>query len=76
MASSKSVMETKHEKVLQTLAHSKALSMVELMSLVDVPDGDVENIVKELEQQKLVSVSGDQLDRIVTIRSEGLKAAG
>jgi len=61
---------------LQTLAHSKALSMVELMSLVDVPDGDVENIVKELEQQKLVSVSGDQLDRIVTIRSEGLKAAG
>lgn len=62
--------------VLQQLAKSKAASLIELMSLVDVPDDEIEGVVTTLEQKNLVSISGssDRLNRIVTIRNQGLKA--
>ena len=62
--------------VLQQLAKSKAASLIELMSLVDVPDDEIENVVTALEQKNLVSISGssDRLNRIVTIRNQGLRA--
>ncbi len=63
--------------VLQQLAKSKAASLIELMSLVDVPDDEIEGVVTNLENQNLVSISGsgDRLNRIVTIRNQGLRAA-
>ena len=63
--------------VLQQLAKSKAASLIELMSLVDVPDDEIEDVVTTLERQNLVSISSssDRLNRIVTIRNQGLKAA-
>lgn len=62
--------------VLQQLAKSKAASLIELMSLVDLPDDEIEGVVTTLEQKNLVSISGssDRLNRIVTIRNQGLKA--
>ena len=62
--------------VLQQLAKSKAASLIELMSLVDVPDDEIENVVTTLEQKNLVSISGssDRLNRIVAIRNQGLRA--
>ena len=62
--------------VLQQLAKSKAASLIELMSLVDVPDDEIEDVVTTLEQKNFVSISGssDRLNRIVTIRNQGLRA--
>ena len=62
--------------VLDVLARNKAMSLVELMSVVNMPDTEVQNIVKELELQNLVRVSkGGVLEEIVAIREEGLRAA-
>lgn len=72
------IMATNSENlVLQQLAKSKAASLIELMSLVDVPDDEIEGVVTNLENQNLVSISGsgDRLNRIVTIRNQGLRAA-
>jgi hypothetical protein len=71
---------TAHDKaklILDLLAQRQAMSLVEIMSVVDIPDNEIQAVVGELEKNNLVKVSqGDTLDRIVTIRDEGLRAAG
>lgn len=63
--------------ILDVLARNKAMPLVELMSVVDLPDPEVQSIVKVLERENLVSVSqGGTLDEIVAIREQGLRAAG
>jgi hypothetical protein len=53
------------------------MPLVEIMSVVDLPDNEVQAAVKDLEENKLVRVSpGNKLEQIVTIREEGLRAAG
>jgi len=62
--------------VLDKLAGSKAMSLVELTSAIDLPDSEIEEIVKSLKSENLVWVSGSGLDEIITIREQGLRAAG
>ena len=63
--------------ILGLLAQRKAMPLVEIMSVVDLPDNEVQAAVKDLEENKLVRVSpGNKLEQIVTIREEGLRAAG
>ena len=66
----------KTNAVLEALARSKAMSLVELMSVVDFPDNEIEQIVESLRADNLVRVSGSGLDEIITIREQGLRAAG
>ncbi len=74
-------MENNRDKVLKTLARKGAMSLLELMSVVDVPDSEIESIVKELQKDNLVKLSKngtdeDAMDEIVTIREQGLRAVG
>lgn len=63
--------------ILDVLAQNKAMSLVDLMSVVDLPDAEVERIVESLERDNFVRVSqGGTLDEIVAIREQGLRAAG
>jgi hypothetical protein len=63
--------------ILDVLVQRKAMSLVELMSVVDVPDAEVQAIVESLERDNLVRVSGrGALDEIITIREHGLRSAG
>jgi DNA-binding IclR family transcriptional regulator len=65
-----------HKVILGILAQKKALSLVELMSFVDIPDGEVSAVVHDLEHQNLVKVTGaGTLDEIIAIREQGLRAA-
>jgi len=67
----------KTKLILGLLAQRKAMPLVEIMSVVDLPDNEVQAAVKDLEENKLVRVSpGNKLEQIVTIREEGLRAAG
>ncbi len=67
----------KTKLILGLLAQRKAMPLVEIMSVVDLPDNEVQAAVKDLEENKLVRVSpGNKLEKIVTIREEGLRAAG
>lgn len=63
--------------VLDILAQKKALSLVELMSYVDIPDDDVVKVVGTLERKSLVKVTRPGKlddDAIVAIREPGLRA--
>jgi hypothetical protein len=63
--------------VLGVLAHNKAMPLLELMSVVELPDDEVQKVVEGLEKEKLVSISQrGTLDEIVTISWQGLRAAG
>jgi hypothetical protein len=62
--------------VLDKLAVSKAMSLLELTSAVDLPDSEIEEVVKSLKSENLVWVSGSGLDEIITIREQGIRAAG
>jgi DNA-binding IclR family transcriptional regulator len=63
--------------ILDLLARHKAMSLVELMSVVEMPDSEVRHIVENLESKNLVRVSQrGTLDEIVAIREQGLRAAG
>lgn len=63
--------------VLDLLAQNKAMPLVEIMSIVDIPDNEVRTIVADLERENLIKVE-DQgtLDEIVAIREQGIRAAG
>ncbi len=66
-----------YSKVLKTLAQNKAMSLVEPMSVLEAPDSEIEAIVNDLKQRNLVKISEEgTLDEIVTIREQGLRAAG
>lgn len=62
--------------VLDTLARNKAVSLLELMSMLDLPDTEIEQIVNSLQSRNLVKVSGSGADKIITIREQGLRVAG
>ena len=63
--------------VLDTLARNKAMSLVELMSELDLPDNEIEKIVKNLEENNFVRITErEKMDEIITIRQEGLRIAG
>jgi hypothetical protein len=69
---------TPEEKVLSVLADHGSLSGLEIMSLTDVPDADVQSIVAKLAGQKMVRLSGSNgrfEDRAITIQSPGLTVA-
>ncbi|HKV92915.1 MAG TPA: hypothetical protein VJW20_10235 [Candidatus Angelobacter sp.] len=63
--------------VLDLLAQNKAMPLVQIMSVVDIPDNEVQTIVADLEKDNLIKVEGHgTLDEIVTIREQGIRAAG
>jgi len=65
----------KRKLILDLLAQRKAMPLVEIMSVVDIPDNEVQAAVQDLEKNNFVWVSqGKTLDQIVTIREEGLRA--
>ena len=67
----------KTKLILDVLAQRKAMPLVELMTVVDIPDNEVQAVIGDLEKNNLVRVSqGDMNDQIITIREEGLRAAG
>ncbi len=71
------MVRDKAKIVLDLLAQNKAMPLVEIMSIVDIPDNEVKTIVAELEKENLIKVE-DQgtLDEIVAIREQGIRAAG
>jgi DNA-binding IclR family transcriptional regulator len=64
------------QTILNTVAKNRAVALVELTTLVDLPDAEIEGIVKTLAEADLVKVSGSGLDRVVRIQEQGLRAAG
>ena len=67
----------KSQIVLDLLAQKKAMPLVEIMSIVDIPDNEVQMIVAKLEKDNLIKVEAKgTLDEIVAIRQQGIRAAG
>lgn len=70
-------MTPSEEKILAVLADHGSLSGVEIMSMTDIPDDQVSAIIRNLAEQKLVTVSGAESieDQAVTIQTKGLAIA-
>jgi len=70
-------MTAPEEKVLSILADHGSLSLVEIMSMTDIPDTEVSEVVHKLADQKLVTLSAADTveDQAVTIQTRGLALA-
>ena len=72
-----SLMNQDHYKqVLRTIADHGSVSLYELMSLTDVPDAEVRQIVYVLKQEDLVRIKDTGTpDAMITIREKALAVA-
>lgn len=63
--------------VLDYLAQRKAVPFLELVSTVDIPEDQIHGILEGLEKENYIKLSDKgTLDEIVTIREQGIRAAG
>lgn len=62
--------------VLNAVAKNRTISLIELTTLINLPDSEIEGIVEELAADGLVKVTGSGWDKIITIKEQGLRAAG
>ena len=72
-----STMDAAAKKVLDILLKRKSMPFLELTSLLDVMDQELQKIVKDLEQKDLVKISNPDniYEQIVTVRDKAFMLA-
>ena len=66
----------KAKRVLSALAQNKAMPLLALTTLADVPESELRRIVDNLESNNLVKIEQKgTVDEIVIIREQGIRAA-
>jgi helix-turn-helix protein len=65
-------LDESHKKVLEILFGYKSMPFLELTSICDIDDKELEKIVSDLEQQDLIKVSnrGNIFEEVVTLKQK------